>query len=395
MKLSRVGASVAMTAIAALALAGCASGNDTGDTAPSQSTATSQDTTSSSTAATTGSDTATTGSDAAPAGDLSGSIKATGASSQEKAELNAWVPGFQAVQPNLTVEYTPTGSGQGRDNFQAGTSDFIGSDRAFNKDEIEKGPFKTCKDGTDIVEFPAYISPIAIGYNLPGVDELKLDGKTLADIYMGNVTNWNDPAIASQNEGVTLPDLPINPVHRGDGSGTTANFSAYLAAASGGDWTYDAVDDFPEGLPGEAAQQTAGVHDAIAGGEGSIGYLDASQAGDLQTVSIKSGDEYVPYSPEAAAKVVAGSPLDEGRAPTDIVYALDYTGVPGAYPIVLVSYLIGCTEYASSDKAPLVQAYFNYVITADAQNASAKEAGNAPISPDTAKAAADAIATIK
>src|SRR5690606_17948425 len=141
---------------------------------------------------------------------------------------------------------------------------------------------------------------------------------------------------------------------RGDKSGTTGNFLSYLETAAPEAWTHGAEDEFPASLGGESADKTAGVAAAVEAGEGTIGYLDASAAGNLQTVAIKSGEDFVPYSPEAAAAVVAGSPLEEGRAETDVAYELDYTGVEGAYPIVLVSYLIGCSEYADPAKGELV-----------------------------------------
>ena len=376
MKLSRIGTSVAMTAIAALTLAGCAAGGDTGSTDEPA----------------TGGDTTTEG-----GAELSGTLNATGASSMEKAQVNGWIPGYAEVQPGVTIQYTATGSGTGRENFVAGTSEFIGSDRAFKVEEIEENTFQpVCAEGSSIVEFPSYISPIAVAYNLPEVaEQINLDADTIAKIFAGEISNWNDPAIAATNEGVELPDLPINAVHRGDKSGTTGNFLAYLEAAAPDVWTHGTDDQFPSDLGGEAANQTAGVAPAVAAGEGSIGYLDASAVGDMRTVAVKSGNDFVPYSPEAAAAVVAGSPLEEGRADTDVVFDLDYTGVEGAYPIVLVAYLIGCSEYTDSNVGAMVKDYFTYVASAEGQEAAAAEAGNAPLSDEIREQAMAAIDQIK
>lgn len=365
MKFSRVGASVATAALAAVALAAC-SGSATPEATSSLTSA-----------------------------GLSGTLNATGASSQEKAQLNAWVPGYAKVESGVTVNYTSTGSGTGRENFLAGTSDFIGSDRAYKTDEISGATFGQCAPGTPIVEFPAYISPIAIAYNLPGVDELKLDGPTIAGIFAGKITTWNAPEIAALNPGVTLPSQTITAVHRGDKSGTTANFLSYLGEAAPDVWTFGNDDTFPADLGGESADKTAGVASAISTGEYTIGYLDASAATQLQTASVKSGADFVAYSPEAASKVVAGSPLEEGREKTDVVYNIDYTGVAEAYPIVLVSYLIGCSEYTDAAKGALVKSYFSYVISDEAQQASAAEAGNAPISDEIRSEAQAAIDAIK
>ena len=383
MKLSRVGTSLAMTAIAALTLAGCAGGDAGSTTAPTGGAETGA---------------ATEGASGGNAGGTiteAVSLQATGASSQEKAQLNGWIPGFKTVEPQVSINYTATGSGTGRENFVAGTSHFIGSDRAYKMDEIEGSKFPLCAEGTDLVEIPAYISPIAIAYNLPSVDELKLDGPVLADIFAGKVTTWNDPAIAALNEGVELPDTPIIAVHRGDKSGTTGNFLKYLEKAAADKWTYGTDDQFPADLGGESADKTQGVADAVSAGEGTIGYLDASAAESLQVASIKSGSDFVPYSPEAAAAVVAGSKVEDGRGATDLAYKLDYTGVEGAYPIVLVSYLIGCSEYQDANIGAAVKAYFNYVISPEGQDAAVAEAKNAPISDEIRTAAQAAVDAIK
>lgn len=371
MKFTRVGASVAMTAVAALTLAACSGGSTTPEN-------------------TTGGGNST-GSAAA----LSGTLNATGASSQEKAQLNGWIPGFAAENPGVTINYTSTGSGTGRENFIAGTSDFIGSDRAYKTDEISASAFPLCKEGTDLVEFPAYISPIAIGYNLPSVPELKLDGATIAGIFAGKITTWNAPEIAALNAGVELPSTAITAIHRGDKSGTTGNFLSYLGKAAPEVWTFGNDDTFPAELGGESADKTAGVAAAITAGEGTIGYIDASAATQMQTASVKSGNDFVAYTPEAAASVVAESPVEDGRAATDVAIKLDYTGVEGAYPIVLVSYLIGCSEYADPAKGELVKAYFSYIITPEAQEAAAAEAGNAPLSDDLRSKVQSAIDAIK
>ncbi|KAB1660329.1 phosphate ABC transporter substrate-binding protein PstS [Pseudoclavibacter chungangensis] len=363
MKLTRIGATLAMTAVAALTLAACATN-----------------------------ETPATGGEGQTAGDLTGTLAGSGASSQGTAQTT-WIAGFQALQPGIQINYAGGGSGAGRTDFQNGTSQFIGSDRAFKKDEIEAGGFSGCADGSDLVEIPAYISPIAIAFNVEGVDKLTLDPATLAGIFAGTITTWNDPAIAATNEGVTLPDLAINPVHRSDKSGTTGNFTEYLDAAAPDVWTYGSVEEWPiQG--GEAAQETPGVQNAIKTGNGTIGYLDNSAAGDFTIASLKVGDKVVELSPDAASAVVDASTIEEGRAPTDLVYDLNRTE-EGVYPVVLVSYLIGCAEYADPAVGANVKAYFEYVVSADGQNAAAETAHSAPLSADLQKKAAEAAGAIK
>ncbi|WP_294180076.1 phosphate ABC transporter substrate-binding protein PstS [uncultured Schumannella sp.] len=326
--------------------------------------------------------------------DLTGTLIGAGASSQQSAQ-EAWVVGFQTANPDVTVEYDPIGSGGGRETFIGGGSQFAGSDRAFKAEEIAEDNFASCVAGTGILEIPAYISPIAVIFNLDGIDSLNMDGATIAGIFAGEITNWSDDAIAAQNEGVELPDLAITAVHRADDSGTTANFTDYLAAVAPDVWTVGVIETWPTEYGGEAAPQTSGVIDAVTNGTGTIGYADASRAGDLGTVAVKVGDEYVPYSPEAAAAIIDASPREEGRGDTDIAIAIDRSSsAPNVYPIVLVSYLIACNEYAEGAPVELVKAYLSYVISAEGQALAAESAGSAPISEalfTEAQAAIDAI----
>jgi phosphate transport system substrate-binding protein len=325
---------------------------------------------------------------------LSGSLSGGGSSAQGSA-MEAWVAGFTALNPDVSVSYDPVGSGGGRDGFVGGGYAFGGSDRAFKLDEIAEDNFASCVPGTPIVEMPAYISPIAIVFNLPGIDTLNMDAATVAGIFAGQITTWDDPAITSQNSGVELSG-PITAVHRSDDSGTTANFTDYLAEAAPDVWTVGPIEEWPAEFGGEGAPQTSGVFDAVSNGSGTIGYIDASRAADLGTVAVKVGDEYVPYSPEAAAAIVDASPFEEGRSEVDFAIDLDRnSSVSGVYPVVLVSYQIACTDYADDATAELVKAFFSYVVSADGQAAAAEFAGSAPISEKLSADAAAAIAAIK
>ena len=310
---------------------------------------------------------------------LSGNLVGAGASSQDAAQ-QAWIAGFQTANPDVTIDYDPSGSGAGRETFIEGASDFAGSDRAFKDDELAAGGFAKCAPDSTIVELPLYISPIAVIFNVEGVDTLNLDAATIAGIFAGTITNWNDPAIAATNPDATLPDLAITPVHRSDDSGTTENFTEYLGAAAPDVWTYEADGVWPfEG--GEAAQGTSGVVDAVTNGTGTIGYADASRAGDLGTVAVQVGDEFVEYSPEAAAAIVDASPFAEGRAEGDLAIELDRTSTEaGVYPIVLVSYLIACGTYAEAENVELVKSYLSYIASPEGQDTAAADAGSAPIS---------------
>jgi phosphate transport system substrate-binding protein len=317
-----------------------------------------------------------------------------GGSSAQQAAQEAWIVGFQTANSKATVEYDPAGSGAGREMFIAGGSDFAGSDRAFTPEELEGEEFIDCEPGSGIIELPAYISPIAIVFQLEGIDALNLDADTIAHIFTGEITRWDDPAITEQNPDVDLPDAAITPVHRSDDSGVTENFTEYLASAAPDVWTHE-----PEGVwpySGEAAQGTSGVVDSVTNGTGTIGYIDASRAGQLGQVSVKVGDEYVPYSSEAAAAIIDASPVAEGRTPGDLAIEIDRTSsAAGVYPVVLISYLIGCADYRDDDTAELVRGYFEHVISPEAQEQAAESAGSAPISRELSQRASAAVSLIR
>ncbi|MBN9611926.1 MAG: phosphate ABC transporter substrate-binding protein PstS [Actinobacteria bacterium] len=325
---------------------------------------------------------------------LSGTLVGSGASSQGSAQT-AWTTGFQKANEGVTANYSPDGSGAGRESFQQGAVAFAGSDRAFKTDEISAGPFDSCATG-NIVEVPAYISPIAVVFNVDGVTSLNMDADTIAKIFTGKIKKWNDPAIVSQNPDAKLPDLAISAVHRADKSGTTGNFTDYLAAAAPTSWTVGSVEEWPTELGGEGANQTSGLIDAVTNGKGTIGYADSSRAGKLGTVKVKVGDAYVEHSPEGAAAVVDASPVETGRTAGDVAIKLDRTSTEaGVYPIVLVSYLIGCEQYKEAANAELVKAYFSYIVSEEGQQASVAEAGNAPISSALREKVTAAINLIK
>ncbi len=331
------------------------------------------------------------GSESGSGTELSGTLVGAGASSQQAA-MQGWTAGYSGVQSGVTVYYDPVGSGGGREQFLAGGTDFAGSDAALDEEELAQAEERCGTSG--VFELPNYISPIAVIYNLEGVDELNLSPETLAGIFNQQITNWNDPAIAADNPDATLPDQAITPVNRSDESGTTENFTEYLAAVAAGAWPHEPSGDWPV-AGGEAAQGTSGVVSAVGAGNGAIGYADLSQAGDLGVASIGVGEEFVAPSAEAAAAVVENSENLEGRGEYDFAIELnrDTTG-SGEYPIVLVSYHVGCVEYEDQETADLVKDFMTYVVSEEGQQAAAEAAGSAPISEglrEQAQTAIDAI----
>jgi phosphate transport system substrate-binding protein len=313
--------------------------------------------------------------------DLSGTLAGGGASTQQAA-MGAWAVGFQNMHPDVTVEYDPIGSGGGRENFISKAFPFAGSDSYLDNEEGELDAAKERCGGTDPIEVPSYVSPIAIVFNLEGVDELNLTPEAVAGIFSGKIKKWNDPVIADANPDAELPSTAINAVHRSDESGTTENFTEYISSVvPKAQWTAGTFESWPKQYGGQGAKGTQGVVDSVESGVGSIGYADASQAGDLGVAKVGVGDEFVGPTAEAAAKILEVSPKAEGAADNQLIFDLDReTQEAGTYPVVLTSYLLACEKYEDAKEAELVKAFVSYVISEEGQQTAADEAGAAPLS---------------
>jgi phosphate transport system substrate-binding protein len=332
-----------------------------------------------------------TASGASSAAQLSGDLVGAGSSAQQAA-MQAWQAGFNSAQPGVNFSYDPVGSGGGREQFLAGGVDFAGSDSALKDDEVAKAATRCGSGG--IFELPNYISAIAVVYHLDGVDKLNLAPATIAGIFNGSITTWNDPKIAADNPDAKLPSTAITPVHRSDKSGTTENFTDYLSKAAPEVWTAGKVGEWPT-QGGEAGNGTSGVIASVTGGQGTIGYADESQAGKLGIANIKVGDTFVKPSAKAAAAVVGNSDKVAGRGKYDLAISVNRTTTAAdEYPIVLVSYHIGCVQYADAAKADAVKAFESYVISDEGQQAAAKAAGSSPISADLRDQATTAVDAI-
>ncbi len=369
MKAFRFGrhAAIAVIAAGALALTACGSDNPTGTTG---------------------------GAPAAGGANVTGTLTGIGSSAQGAA-MDVWKTNFSTANQGATVQYSPDGSGAGRKAILDGSAQFAGSDAYLKDEELASSTAQCGPDGA--LNIPVYISPIAVAYNLPEVAELKLDAATVAQIFRGEIAKWNDPAIAALNPDATLPDLKVTPVHRSDDSGTTANFTDYLAAAAPEAWTDKADGIWPGSLGGENAKGTSGVVKTVTDTPGAVTYADDSAvSGKLGTAQIKVGDTFTKISAEAAAKAVdAGTPV-EGRNANDLSIKLDRaTTVEGSYPIVLVSFHIVCSSYDTQETADLVKAFESYVVSDAGQNAAAEAAKSAPLSKSLQEKALKSIESIK
>ena len=330
------------------------------------------------TASTTDSSSTDSASKTAP---ISGNFQGAGASSQQSA-VEAWIAGFQGANPDAKIAYNPSGSGAGVQTFLTGATAWAGSDKALADDEVEQSK-SVCADGTAF-DVPVYVSPIAVIFNLKGVSDagkhINMDADTIAKIFDGKITKWNDPAIADQNKDLKLPDTAITVVHRSDKSGTTQNFVSYFKDVTPDNWTYDLSENWPNEV-GQGAKGTSGVISTVKQADGTIGYADFSQVGDLGTVAVKVGDKYNEISAEAGSKVIADSKQDDTvKGDNRIVIKINHaTEAEGAYPIVLVSYDIVCPAYKDTKQAEFAKAWLTYVTSDEGQKAAQDAAGTAPL----------------
>ena len=312
---------------------------------------------------------------------ISGNFSGAGASSQQAA-VEAWIAGFQGTNPEAKIAYNPSGSGAGVQTFLTGATAWAGSDKALADDEVEQSK-SVCTEGTAF-DVPVYISPIAVVFNLKGVSDagkhINMDAATIAKIFDGKITKWNDPAIADQNKDLKLPDTAITVVHRSDKSGTTQNFVSYFKDVTPDNWTYDLSENWPNEV-GQGAKGTSGVIPTVKQADGTIGYADFSQVGDLGTVAVKVGDKYNEISAEAGSKVIADSKQDDTvKGDNRIVIKINHaTEAEGAYPIVLVSYDIVCPAYKDTKQAEFAKAWLTYVTSDEGQKAAQDAAGTAPL----------------
>ena len=312
---------------------------------------------------------------------ISGNFSGAGASSQQAA-VEAWIAGFQGTNPEAKIAYNPSGSGAGVQTFLTGATAWAGSDKALADDEVEQSK-SVCTEGTAF-DVPVYISPIAVVFNLKGVSDagkhINMDAATIAKIFDGKITKWNDPAIADQNKDLKLPDTAITVVHRSDKSGTTQNFVSYFKDVTPDNWTYDLSENWPNEV-GQGAKGTSGVISTVKQADGTIGYADFSQVGDLGTVAVKVGDKYNEISAEAGSKVIADSKQDNTvKGDNRIVIKINHaTEAEGAYPIVLVSYDIVCPAYKDTKQAEFAKAWLTYVTSDEGQKAAQDAAGTAPL----------------
>ena len=317
----------------------------------------------------------------APASNLSGEFAGAGASSIEAA-MAAWIAQFQNDNQASTVSYDPSGSGAGREIFLAGGVLFAGSDVPLSADEVVRSLEVCGPQGA--VDLPIYVSPIAVAFNLPGIDSINMSAHNMALIFSGQISRWDDARLVADNPGVDLPDVAVTPVHRTDNSGTTTNFTDYLHAVAPDVWHWEPAGTWPlDG--GDSAQGTAGVIGVVYQTVGAVTYVDASQVGGLGTAALQVGSQWVSVSAQGAAIAVDNSPFVAGRHELDLAIEIDRTTtVAGAYPLILVSYAVACLHYDNAMDGDFVQSFLSFVVSDAGQQLAQQASGSAPLSAEMA-----------
>ena len=313
-----------------------------------------------------GPSTAPGGPSAAGVSCATGSVTGAGSSAQKNA-VDEWIKAYQQACNGATVNYQPSGSGAGIEAFVSGTVDFAGSDSALKDDEVDAAR-ERCGSGSAL-NLPMVIGPIAVAYKLDGVSDLVLDAPTIAKIFSGKITMWNDPAVAALNPGKQLPATRVQAFHRSDESGTTDNFQKYLDAAAQQAWTYGTGKKFAA-PGGQSAAKSDGVTQAVSSTDGAVTYVEQSFAENagLGIAQIATGaGSPVKLTGESAAKAVEAADVT-GKG-NDLQLDLDYaTKAEGAYPIVLVTYEIVCEKGTPADKLPLVKSFLTYTSSEQGQS---------------------------
>lgn len=287
-----------------------------------------------------------------------------GSTAQENA-MEQFVYAYIHACPGHTLDYNADGSGAGVKHFINNETDLAGSDVPLDPASGQKDrAAERC--GSPAWDLPTVFGPIAVTYNLNAVGTLNLDGPTVAKIFNGGITTWDDPAIKSLNAGAALPPKPIQVIFRSDQSGTTDNFQKYLDGASDGAWGKGVSETFNGGV-GQGANGNNGTSALLQTTDGSITYNEWSFAVGKQlnmAQIITSADPTpVAITVDSVGKTIAGATI-QGQG-NDLV--LDTNSFykptrPGAYPIVLATYEIVCSKYPDAATGAAVKAFMQAAI---------------------------------
>ncbi|MGF1482672.1 MAG: phosphate ABC transporter substrate-binding protein PstS [Cyanophyceae cyanobacterium] len=294
-----------------------------------------------------------------------------------------WLTEYSQEHPNVQINYQPIGSAAGIQQMIAETVDFGASDVAMTDTDmaqVERG----------VLLLPMTAGSVAIVYNLPGVEGLKLSRQVYPEIFLGKIIRWNDPQIAALNPELALPDQPITLIHRSDGSGTTAVFTNHLGAISP-EWQNQVGSGLSVQWPaGIGVKSNAGVSAQVQQAEGTIGYVEygyAQQLGlSVAALENAAGQHVLPD------ELLAANALNEVEIPEDLRIFVRDPESPDAYPIVTYSWLLVYQQYDDPQKAQALQEFIEWGLTAGQQFS--QELGYVPLPAAVVEQAAERVAQL-
>jgi phosphate transport system substrate-binding protein len=265
-----------------------------------------------------------------------------------------WFDAYAQVDPSVRFNYQSIGSGGGQKQIIARTVDFGASDGPMSDENLAKAPGK-------ILHIPTVAGAVAITYNLPDNPKLKLDGPTLVEIFLGNITKWNDKRIIELNPGVNLPDLPMVVVHRADGSGTSYIFTDYLSSISPV-WA-DSVGKatavkWPTGLGGKGSEGVAGQVRQLSGAIGYVEMIYAKQ-NNMPYADVKNAaGNFITPSIESVTEALATA-----KIPDDFRFSMVNAPGDNAYPIAGTTWLLVYERQKNADKGKRMVDFLNWALT--------------------------------
>jgi phosphate transport system substrate-binding protein len=289
----------------------------------------------------------------------------------------------------VQINYQSIGSGGGIKQYTEGTVDFGATDGPMTEEQMQAV-------GGHVLHIPTVMGAVVLTWNLPqlGATALKFDGATVADIFLGKLTKWNDKRLAALNPGAKLPDMDIIVVHRSDGSGTSYIFTDYLSKVSG-EWK-DKVGkatsvNWPVGLGGKGNE---GVTQQVKQTEGSIGYVELiyAEANKLPYADVKNAaGQFVKPSLESVTQAAASAKFEKN---TDFRVSITNAPGQGAYPIASFTWLLVRPDMKDVDKGKAMKGFLEWMVTPDAQ-AMASQLVYAPLPKEVVELVKERIKTLK
>ncbi len=295
-----------------------------------------------------------------------------------------WFDEYARVDPSVRFNYQSIGSGGGQKQILAQTVNFGASDGPMSDENLAKATGK-------LLHIPTVAGAVVVTYNLPGGPKLRLDGPTIADLFLGKITKWNDPRLAQLNPGVQLPDTDLIVVHRSDGSGTTYIFTDYLSSVSP-EWDKQAGHStsvkWPTGL---GAKGNEGVAGQITQLPGTLGYIELAYAhqNHLPVADIKNAaGNYITPSVESVTSALASA-----KIPEDFRFSMVNPPGPQAYPIAGATWLLVYQHQTDPVKGKKLVEFLNWALTQGERMAPALD--YAPLPEDLDQRVLDRIKTIQ